>query len=127
MLRPSKKSRLDQRRKNMLLVLCTILVLYFIYIYFPYYLFLPKHGLEETRLNEVKKIPQEVKTSHPVATQSATFSIPILIYHYVEYVKDKKDTIRQSLDTTPEVLTAQIKTLKDNHYTFLTMKDVADI
>ncbi len=111
----------------MLLVFCTILGLYLVYIYFPYYLFLPKHGLDETRLNEVKKIPQEVKETHPVATRSATFSIPILMYHYVEYVKDKKDTIRQSLDTTPDVLTAQIRTLKDNYYTFLTMSEVADI
>lgn len=127
MPRRTKQSSMAQRRKNVLVVLSSILALYFVYIYFPYYLFLPKHGLVETRRNEVKKIPQEVKDTHPVATESATFSIPILMYHYVEYVQDKKDSIRQSLDITPDVFTAQIKTLKDNHFTFLSMYEVAEI
>lgn len=48
--------------------------------------------------------------------------VPILVYHYVEYVKDQRDVIRKSLSTQPHILEAQIKTLKDNGYTFITFE-----
>ncbi len=48
--------------------------------------------------------------------------VPILVYHYVEYVKDRKDTIRKSLSTAPHVLESQIKTLIADGYTFITFK-----
>lgn len=48
--------------------------------------------------------------------------VPVLVYHYVEYVKDKKDTIRKSLSTSPHVLEAQIDTLIKNGYTFINFK-----
>lgn len=48
--------------------------------------------------------------------------VPILVYHYVEYVKDQKDTIRKSLSTAPHVLEDQIKTLIADGYTFITFK-----
>lgn len=60
------------------------------------------------------KIPTQIK-------------IPILLYHYVEYVKDPKDTIRQSLDIQPYVFDEQVKTLKEAGFTFMTMADVADV
>ncbi|PIT89392.1 MAG: hypothetical protein COU27_00655 [Candidatus Levybacteria bacterium CG10_big_fil_rev_8_21_14_0_10_36_7] len=53
--------------------------------------------------------------------------IPILLYHYVEYVKDKKDTARQDLDTTPAIFEMQIATLKNAGFTFILASDVADI
>lgn len=88
------------------------------------------YNAAEKRL-EVTKLPPDIKktleTSSSIASASATIHIPILLYHYVEYVKDKRDTIRQSLDIVPIVFQKQLETLKDANYTFLTMKDIADI
>ena len=58
---------------------------------------------------------------------SNSIRVPIILYHYVEYVKDAKDTIRKSLSITPFVLDQQIKTLKDAGYTFMTASEVADV
>ena len=43
-----------------------------------------------------------------------------------EYVKDKGDTIRQSLDIVPRVFEEQIQTLLSDSYTFITMDELAD-
>ncbi len=81
----------------------------------------------ETRLTEMKKIPSEVKRTIQYATPSATFRVPILMYHYVEIVQNKQDKIRVSLDTPPGVLASQIKTLQDGGYTFMTASQLADV
>ena len=62
----------------------------------------------------------------PHVSKQTAFRIPILMYHYVEYVQDKGDTIRQSLDITPYTFEQEIKTLADNGYTFLTAKDLGN-
>ncbi len=75
-------------------------------------------------------IDQAVKTGQPasgIRADGQTFHLPILIYHYVEHVRDRKDTIRMSLDILPETFEKQIKTLQDSGYTFINMSDVADI
>lgn len=53
--------------------------------------------------------------------------VPILMYHYVEYVKDKGDTIRQSLALTPYTFEEQVKTLAEYGYTFMTNAEVAEV
>ncbi len=53
--------------------------------------------------------------------------IPILMYHYVEYVADKGDTIRQSLNITPYTFEKQLQTLADAGYTFLTASDMGTL
>lgn len=62
---------------------------------------------------EIKILPKQLR-------------VPILMFHYVEYVKDKGDTIRQSLDTTPYTFEEEIKTLVDAGYTFMTNSELAD-
>jgi hypothetical protein len=47
-------------------------------------------------------------------------NIPILMYHYVEYNKDKRDFIRDSLNVQPHVFEKQIVTLKNAGYVFIT-------
>ncbi len=49
--------------------------------------------------------------------------IPIFIYHYVEYVSN--DPGRQKLNIEPNILIAQIETLKGAGYTFITQDDLA--
>src|SRR5260221_1858640 len=56
----------------------------------------------------------------------APVNVPILLYHYVEYVKDKRDTIRQSLDIVPKILEEQVQTLLSDSYTPITINDLAD-
>ncbi len=80
----------------------------------------------ETNKTEVQKLPPEIEKKLKSASPSA-IRIPILMYHYVEFVRDKRDTIRQSLDIIPPVFEAQVKTLQDNGYTFITAKDLSDI
>lgn len=72
------------------------------------------------------EIPKEVQESIKNVKPQKSFKIPILLYHYVEYVKDPGDTIRKSLDILPVTFDLEVKTLKDAGYTFITMSDLAD-
>lgn len=66
-------------------------------------------------------------SSKPLVILPKSVRVPILFYHYVEIVRDKGDTIRQSLDTAPYTLEQEIITLKNAGYTFMTMQEVADV
>lgn len=85
----------------------------------------------ETEKNEMKAIPPEVKKEiikeSPTASISATIRVPILLYHYVEYVKDKNDIIRQKLNINPNIFEQQIITLKNAGYTFMTAKELGEV
>ncbi|HEX8964862.1 MAG TPA: polysaccharide deacetylase family protein [Patescibacteria group bacterium] len=83
----------------------------------------------ETPKNEMKTLPPDIKKQLQTkpASISATLRVPILMYHYVEYVQDKKDTIRQSLNIQPFTFDQQIKTLLNAGYTFITAKDLGDV
>ena len=124
----TQKHKTQLTARHRIALVCGVITLsYFLYTYFPYYLFSSHHNVPETKKNIEKVIPKEVKSAHLSTSTSATFRIPILMYHYVEYVKDKKDVTRQSLDIEPDVFEEQIKTLVDGQFTFLKMSDVADI
>ncbi|HEV2340115.1 MAG TPA: polysaccharide deacetylase family protein [Patescibacteria group bacterium] len=90
-----------------------------------------KKLLPETEKNEMKKIPPDVKKAlakqSQIASISATLHVPILMYHYVEYVKDKNDKERQLLNVNPNVFEEQIQTLLSAGYIFITAKDLGDI
>lgn len=81
----------------------------------------------ENPKTEVKKLPPELKEKIANRNASETFRVPILFYHYVEYVADKKDTTRQSLDISPFTFEQQVKTLKDAGYTFMTAGELSDV
>ncbi len=53
--------------------------------------------------------------------------IPIIMYHYVEYVKDLGDFIRKRLSINPYVFESQLKTLNENYFTTYFAKDIPDI
>lgn len=86
-----------------------------------------------TDANPVLKIPSEIEEMIGKQRKIASITtlpivhVPILMYHYIEYVTDEKDTTRQLLNTYPHILDAQIKTLKEAGYTFLTHKELSDI
>lgn len=83
-----------------------------------------KNSPRDTRENQVKNLPNSIKNELTKTPATATFRVPILMYHYVEYVKDTKDTIRQSLNINPYIFEEQIKTLKNAGYTFMTAGDL---
>jgi len=86
-----------------------------------------EHPVIETKKSLVKELPPEVKKAMTIATPSATFRVPILLYHYVEYIHDTKDRLRAELNITPSVFESQVKTLKDAGYTFMTAKELGDV
>jgi peptidoglycan/xylan/chitin deacetylase (PgdA/CDA1 family) len=53
--------------------------------------------------------------------------LPIIMYHYVEYVKDLNDFIRKRLNINPKIFENQLKTLKDNNFQTYFVKDIPDI
>src|SRR5258708_18228886 len=87
--------------------------------------------LSETNKNVMKKIPPDVKkamsdNSLP-ASVLPSVRVPILLYHYIEYVQDKKDVTRQLLNINPNIFEQQVKTLVDAGYTFMTAQELGDI
>lgn len=56
-----------------------------------------------------------------------TVKIPIIMYHYVEYVKDAGDLIRKRLDVTPASFEEQLKALKKAHYETYYVKEIPAI
>lgn len=124
-----KKSKKKQQRffsKRPLFVLGgVVFLLITVFSFIFWQRFIHRYVLE-TNKTEVQKLPPEIEKKLKEASVSA-IRIPILMYHYVEFVKDKGDTIRQSLDIIPPIFDAQIKTLQEDGYTFITAKDLADI
>lgn len=60
-------------------------------------------------------------------TQTKQVKIPIIMYHYVEYVKDTKDIIRKKLSITPLLFEQHLRALKDAHYETYFVKDIPQI
>ncbi len=67
------------------------------------------------------------KTQIPLKTKVKEFKIPIIIYHYVEVVTDKKDFIRKSLSITPEEFESQIRYLQQKGYQTIFVKEIPNI
>lgn len=68
--------------------------------------------------------------SRPVSDKKIyadSIKIPIIMYHYIEYVKDKGDIIRIKLDTTPDQFEKQLLSLKNAHYETYFVKDIPEI
>ena len=100
----------------------------------------------ETPLNENYELPLDVEqmlkkpTPQPLpivlnllnpapATKplAGSVRVPILLYHYVEYVQDEQDTLRHALNINPDIFEIQIKTLSDSGFTFMTAKELGDV
>ncbi|MDE2025412.1 MAG: polysaccharide deacetylase family protein [Patescibacteria group bacterium] len=102
-------------------------VVFILLLFFPVVSAQIIHPLAETENNEVHVLPQDIKDVLGTSLPAVNYRIPILMYHYVEYVQDKKDTVRQSLDITPNILDQQLLTLKNAGYTFMTARQLGDV
>ncbi len=113
------------------LIVFIIAVIYLSAFFIYYTPFSPNSVIPETEKNSMKKIPADVKImlkkQTPIASLSATLHVPILMYHYVEYLQNRTDTERQLLNVNPDIFEKQIETLLADGYTFITAKDLGDI
>ena len=123
----TRKKKIEKSKSGfpkIVVIACIFLTAFFVYKA----LMIHTKTVVETPRTEMKKIPKDVLENLKNQRKSyASFRVPILLYHYVEYVTDKKDTIRQSLDIEPNTLDSQIKTLKDAGYNFITAGDLAKV
>lgn len=77
----------------------------------------------EKKLN-MTTIPSGIKDELTNTPSPVTYRVPILTYHYVEYILDKNDKIRISLNTTPFIFEQQIIALENEDYTFMTASEL---
>lgn len=62
-----------------------------------------------------------------LASPSARMRIPIITYHYVEYVKNRADTMRQKLTINPRLFEQQIKSLHDHQVQTYFVKEIPSL
>lgn len=86
--------------------------------------FVETFGYQKIVSTSVKK---DLISPAPTLTPLKSIFAPILIYHYVENVKDEKDTIRKSLNIPPYLFIKQVETLKNVGYTFINASELIDI
>lgn len=115
-----KKQKKHKFRLNYLLfsILSTLLIVWLI---------LPKLASFQKLIPDTVELPKDVQESIKNLKPQKFLRMPILIYHYVEYVKDDKDTIRKSLNIIPYIFEEQVKTLKNAGYYFITLADLANV
>ncbi len=137
MVRKKRSARVRNQGKSTkhLLIIATVL---FVGTIITYKL-LPVHffdsSLNGSEVKEVKQnaVPKDVKKEVEKQRQinqistPPSYRVPILMYHYIEFVKDPNDKVRASLTTSPLTLSAEIKTLQDAGFTFLTNAELAAI
>lgn len=80
--------------------------------------------LNINKISSEKTIPN---LPTPAFTPVNGCKIPIIMYHYVEYVQNKKDTLRQKLNINPDLLEKQLELLKNSGYTFHTARDIPEL
>ncbi len=76
--------------------------------------------------NRITSAPT-IKPSPTAIPRPASIHLPIIMYHYVEYVKDPGDTIRKSLDIVPSAFEAQLKVISEGGYKTYFVKEIPDI
>lgn len=60
-------------------------------------------------------------------SENNKIKIPIVMYHYVEYVKDDGDLIRKRLDIAPSQFEGHLRSLRNANYETYFVKDVPEI
>ena len=70
------------------------------------------------------ELPDNLKSKNDKQNK---IKIPIIMYHYVEYVKDDGDLIRKSLDIIPSLFEGHLQTLRKANYETYFAKDIPEI
>jgi peptidoglycan/xylan/chitin deacetylase (PgdA/CDA1 family) len=79
----------------------------------------------------VQRDPAAILTPDPIAPPapdgvSRTADVPILMYHYISAAPSTLDRIRYGLSVPPDMFEAQLKLLRDNGFTTITLRDLYD-
>jgi peptidoglycan/xylan/chitin deacetylase (PgdA/CDA1 family) len=125
--RPGKKSKNNDHFPKMdltkfLIITGIVLIIIFLLKLFAF----ETQSVKESPKSEIVTVPQDIRRNFQNGS-GAAYQIPILMYHFVENVKDQRDTARISMNIKPEIFEAQIKTLHDAGYTFLTARELGSI
>lgn len=75
-------------------------------------------------------LPEDITNIKIQATNNDEINqikIPIIMYHYVEYITDKNDTTRMKLDINPYYFEKQLETLSKYNYDTYFIRDIPDI
>lgn len=60
-------------------------------------------------------------------TSAQSVRLPVIMYHYVENVRDKRDLVRIKLNVTPALFESQLQKLENNHYHSYFARDIPAI
>lgn len=85
------------------------------------------NDVKEHLKNQEKVLGVKIFNQNNQVALPTSIHVPILMYHYVEYVQDQGDKTRISLNTTPYTLEQEIKTLSEAGYAFLTTSELVDV
>ena len=116
-----------RRSNNTVVPLWTILIFLLFCGTLALFLYFQFKPTIETRTSQVRSIPPEVSRSFPKPPLSQSVRVPILLYHYVENVSDKRDTMRVSLNIPPHIFASQVQTLKNADFTFMTVGQLGKV
>jgi peptidoglycan/xylan/chitin deacetylase (PgdA/CDA1 family) len=85
--------------------------------------------LSESRLHNMEDVATKPTgfPTEPPERKLRSLKIPLITYHYVEYVQDPGDKVRHSLAVTPHTFEHELKTLVAEHYETLYVKDIPAI
>lgn len=75
----------------------------------------------------VKAVGISISTVASSTTRGQSVFLPILMYHYVEPMRDVHDKMRIALTTPPSVFKKQVATLAEAGYTFLTPRVIPEV
>lgn len=121
-----KKKKITRKPKNKVitgLAICSFVLLVLFSFVFGIILG-AKKGVAQVGEAPTKRVMQSKMLDVQPVLPTSNIHIPILVYHYVEFVKDPKDSVRRSLDIIPPIFEMQIKTLKEAGYNFITASEL---
>jgi peptidoglycan/xylan/chitin deacetylase (PgdA/CDA1 family) len=85
---------------------------------------LPSDYSEEAAQAPVPKPVQHPGQPTPTGPILKTITLPIIMYHYVEYLPRNQNDLKARLNTAPNLFESQIKSLADEGYTTYFAKDI---
>lgn len=80
-----------------------------------------KSNIIKPSVSPAPKVKKTFSDRHYVQIKGEQLLVPILMYHYIGFNPDPKDTARDILSTTPDKFKDEMKFLKDSGYTTITL------
>lgn len=128
MARKKKKSKISVLKQYLVLVIPVFLLVAF---GLGFGIAKVQSSFGQSRIDDPKTdmsvLPPDIKQQLAIASPAASFRVPVLMYHYIEFVQNKNDTMRVALNVDPPILEEQIQTLQSAGYTFMTAKELGEV